>query len=304
MNKNGKLYMRKVLFTSKLALVLTLCYMLFRIVLLPQQLEKSLLPAPVAGNDSMLQYKTMSSQNLSFADYTEIVKRNPFGVSGQTAAKSEGILTAGYIGLERSVSDELGLALLGTISGNPAVARAVIKDVKTDVLKLYKIGQAVAGARIEAIEKDKIILSYNGERRALKLNTMKPLSNGDDTYTSASGTINEIKDITKTDLSSEETNPGPLTRAERVDTILRKAVIEPYITNGQIEGLRINGLENIGIAKNFGLKNGDVIRTIDGQCLTSKQKAFQVLKKARSQPSMSVELLRGNETKEFSFSTK
>ena len=91
------------------------------------------------------------------------------------------------------------------------------------------------------------------------------------------------------------------TKAKHVETLLRKAVIEPYETDGQMEGLRITGLEKVPIAGNLGLKNGDIIRSVNGQQLTSKKKALQVFMKARTKPTMSVELLREGKTKELSF---
>jgi len=54
----------------------------------------------------------------------------------------------------------------------------------------------------------------------------------------------------------------------------------------------------------FGFENGDVIQTINGQMLTDKQKAFQVLKKARSQSSLNFELLRNQHKMDLSFDLK
>jgi len=56
--------------------------------------------------------------------------------------------------------------------------------------------------------------------------------------------------------------------------------------------------------KIFGFKNGDVIQNVNGQALTDKQKAFQVIKKARSQSSLSVQLLRNQHKMDLSFKMK
>jgi len=62
------------------------------------------------------------------------------------------------------------------------------------------------------------------------------------------------------------------TKAKHVETLLRKAVIEPYETDGQMEGLRITGLEKVPIAGNLGLKNGDIIRSVNGQQLSTARR--------------------------------
>ena len=77
--------------------------------------------------------------------------------------------------------------------------------------------------------------------------------------------------------------------------------VAPYIINGQQEGLCITGLDNLSMAGCFGFENGDVIQTINGQLLTNKQKAFQALKKARSQSSLNVQLLRNQHKIDRSF---
>jgi type II secretory pathway component PulC len=86
------------------------------------------------------------------------------------------------------------------------------------------------------------------------------------------------------------------TKIKCVEKILKKAVIEPYLINGRIEGLRITGLDRILLAKDLLLKSGDIIRTVNGQPLSSKRGAYKIFKRARKQPIMKVELLRDGKT--------
>ncbi|MCP4707620.1 MAG: hypothetical protein GY869_03260 [Planctomycetes bacterium] len=68
--------------------------------------------------------------------------------------------------------------------------------------------------------------------------------------------------------------------------------------------MRITKLENVKNAKLLGLKDGDVIRLVNGQLVTNKQKAFQVIRKARTQPFLDVEIQRDSFTKTISFPPK
>jgi type II secretory pathway component PulC len=86
------------------------------------------------------------------------------------------------------------------------------------------------------------------------------------------------------------------TKAKCVETILRKAVIEPYQINGQTEGLRITGLDKILLARDLLLKSGDIIRAVNGHPLNSKRRAYEIFKKARKLPTMKIELLRDGKT--------
>ena len=285
---------RKVLFIGKLALALVLGYAVVRTVLVPEHREKSSTPASALGGSATHENEATGSPDLSFEDYAKIVERNPFGTSGKWTS------TANFTGSRHSVSEELGLALSGTISGSPTLARAVIKDLKTGMLDLYKTNQTVAGARIESIEKDAVVLVCDGQRKVLRLNIGQSGSNNI-SQVASSRTTNKVSNVARVDLPTKKANTNTRTKIGCVEAILNNALIEPYSVDGQIEGLRISDLENISAVKKLGLKNSDVIRAVNGHRLTNKQRAYQIFKKARSQAVIDIELLRDNKTKKLSF---
>jgi type II secretory pathway component PulC len=90
-------------------------------------------------------------------------------------------------------------------------------------------------------------------------------------------------------------------QVRRMEVFLENMKVAPYIVNGKKEGLCITGLDDLDMARNFGFENADVIQTINGQMLTNKQKAFQVLKKGRSQSSLNFRLLRNKQKMDLSF---
>ncbi|MFC1739228.1 hypothetical protein ACFL1G_09295 [Planctomycetota bacterium] len=291
---------RKALFASKLALLMVLLFVVIRVVLPLGEIDNGLTPASAQGKGSAQAVESTRLPDLSLEDYAQIAKRDPFGTSSQATGPGERSLTADSFGLDRSVSEELGLALFGTVSGSPSVARAIIKDLKTGVFDFYKVGQVVGNARIEGIDSDAVTLLHDEQRKILGITSWQSDSS-DNNHVSSSPTNNEKSKTLETDLPEENTNTNIRTKIERVEEVLIKAVIEPYVVNGQTEGLKITGLENIKFAKELGIKNGDVIRTVNGHLLTSKQKAYQVFKKARSQEAMTVELLRSDKPKKLSF---
>jgi len=86
--------------------------------------------------------------------------------------------------------------------------------------------------------------------------------------------------------------------------MLAKTTIKPYIVKDQNLGLEITGLENMMVAnfaKRIGLKDGDIVSAVNGHRLTSKQRAYQILKKARHQKRLSLDLIRDNKPKSISF---
>jgi type II secretion system protein C len=300
MKKNDKLYARKVLFISKLGLVLLLGYVVVRTVALSSHKEKGLPPASALGGDKVYVSETVKPSVLSLEDYTEVIERNLFGTSGRTADADKWASIRNFANSENSVSEELGLALFGTISGRPSVARAIIKNLKTNVFDMYEMGQMVEDARIEGIYKDAVVFKHNGERKILRFNTT--IGNDDNNIRAPlCRTINEKGEAVETGLPDKQASVDFQTKIGCVRAILQEAVVEPYIANDRLEGLRITGLENVEGAEGLGLRDGDIICAVNGHQLTSKQRAYQILKKARSQAVINLELLRGNETKKLSF---
>ena len=81
------------------------------------------------------------------------------------------------------------------------------------------------------------------------------------------------------------------TKLKCVETLLKNALIEPYYVNGQIEGLQLNGLDDISEAKELLLNSGDIILAVNGETLSSKKEAYDIFIKARKEPIMIVDIL-------------
>jgi len=123
-------------------------------------------------------------------------------------------------------------------------------------------------------------------------------SNGSDTAETPPGqSIEKTSDTVGTNTPAKQVPTKVRTKIRFVEAILKKAVIEPYYINGQIEGLQITGLDRILVAGELLLKSGDIIRAVNGQTLNSKRQAYEIFKKARTKPIMIVDLLQDGEAK-------
>ncbi|UCE98808.1 MAG: PDZ domain-containing protein [Planctomycetota bacterium] len=305
MKKGGKLYICKALFVGKLALTSVLLFMAVKLVMLPAHMQVTLSPLSALAREKVPATEATDAPVLLLDDYAEIVERNPFRLSEKQMRKNQQTSMTNSLSADDYLSEQLGLALIGTISGNPVVARAIIKTLKTGGLDLYRVGQTVEEARIESIESDTVILLHNGQRKVLKLDILRSAGNSDNGVKPLSSqTARDVSKAVKTNLPDEETLLGVQTKKRYMETILDEAMIEPYVVDSQTEGLKITGIENIKAAKDLGLKNGDVIHTVNGHRLTSRKKAYQVFKKAKSEPSVRLELIRNGEIETLSFSLR
>ena len=196
---------------------------------------------------------------------------------------------------------ERDYVLRATFAGPPLIARAIIQDVSiktTDSYKIddviYEAGNGSPAVRLEAVKKNAAVLTCNGQRRILRLRGNKTPSVSDKKNSRKASSSKPVAVIKKP-------RSRVRLRNEIIEDFLNTAQIEPYVVKGKVQGLRLKELDKIKNNRFPGLRNGDVIQVINSQKLTSKQKAFQVFKKAMSQPRLNIEFLRDEKHKTLSF---
>ena len=240
---------------------------------------------------------------LTEEDRVEIVSRNIFLPDGASGRDS----TSNDTGASLLARTRLQVRLLGTIAGDAEIARAVIEDMTSKVQDIYKVGDSVQGAEVRHIARNRVILLVDGKSEVLEL------------YLTASGAPADARSSTPgpaidIDLSKAVSVISPtqfeinkkalLAQIGGVEAVVKAAKLTPYVVDGKTEGLRITGLDNISMARFVGIQNEDVIQVVNGQTLTSRQKAYQVMRKARTQGNLNVQLLRDGEEKALTFGIK
>lgn len=303
-NKKKKTHKRKILLIIKLALVLALGHVIIKTAVMPQNSKLTLAPKSAGGSEKVVNTKPLRDASATEPDYSAILKRDIFGSQGTATSQAKTLpVDDSVITASQSKDDELGIALIGTIAGSPALSRAIIKDLKTNVLSQYKTGQAIKNASIQSIERDRIVLLHKGRQKVLDLRTKEFAASGSDSGRSGAPVhANAAKTV------GIKPQARPLNtfadKLRHTAIMLPKAKVEPHSVAGEVEGLRISDLDNVEGAKDLGLRDGDVIRAINGHRLNSKQKAFQIAMKARSQDVLDIELKRDDEIKKFSLPLK
>ena len=165
------------------------------------------------------------------------------------------------------------------------------------------LGTTRANNITTSLEEDKLVLYLEEVQVPITAPGIEQFFNGNNTTESS-----EVRDIEKKcDIEKKDDQQEPTkvrTKIKCVETILKKAVIEPYYINGQIEGLKLGGLDKISEANTLLLKNGDIILAVNGHTLNSKKKAYSIFIKARKKPIMIVDLLQDGETKTLLYDFK
>ncbi|MEN6575344.1 MAG: type II secretion system protein N [Phycisphaerales bacterium] len=281
----------KVFRLVKAALILVLVYAGFRAITGHLHLG-AFDPAVVSGDEPPTEVEPPVTRSPSRSDYAVILRKNLFTGSDDDAGPGTDDNRSQPIDSMPS-AEELGLRLVGAIAGGPAISRANIQNTKTNTTGVYRIGDTIASAKVEAIQQDAVVLQYDGQQFILRLHA-GPTGDKEPPAGTEQQTVTEP-------VPAGKQSASPAVKADSIAEVFRKATIEPVVKNDRTEGLRITGLDKIPMAELFGFKNGDVIQSVNGQQLTSKQKAFQVLMKAKTQSKVDIQLLRNGKSKDLSF---
>ena len=186
------------------------------------------------------------------------------------------------------------LIFLGTLTNPPSP----LKNSKSYAHAFGALGSMRVDSAAGSIEEDKLVLYLEEVPETMMNPGIEQFFNGNDTAKPSGARNTEKKSDTEIKDAQQELTKVR-TKIKCVESVLKNAVIEPYCINGRIEGLQINGLDEISEAKALHLKSGDIILTVNGQTLSSKKDAYDIFKQARKKPTMIVDLLRDGEAKKL-----
>ncbi|MFC1658447.1 hypothetical protein ACFL1D_03555 [Candidatus Omnitrophota bacterium] len=195
--------------------------------------------------------------------------------------------------LVKAVPEKLDLELLGTAIVNIKDPAAFIKDLKTGRQGVYRLGNSIRQARVVKIAMGEVTLEKEGRRQVLRL------SSRGRKWADA-----EKQDLPVISVSGNDilvNRSSALNQAGQIFKALSKVKVRPYYQSDKIAGMMIDGIEEGSIIEQAGIRNLDVINTVNNQRIDSYQKALQVFKKARNQGQVTISLLRQGENKQLCY---
>ena len=189
-----------------------------------------------------------------------------------------------------SVASAQGLTLKGTLFTQSLSPLAIIEDARSGQIVMYELGDDVDGLQIVRIRRGEIILNSSDGEFTLTLpgggisQPVTDMINDEKWY-------NVIKqgNVITTD---RETISGAISR---VRDIMRDVKIGPYSADGKKLGIAITRLNEKGILKEIGIKQGDIIETVNGFTLNSPYQIFNAYRKLKGKDQLEVKILRSSQ---------
>jgi type II secretion system protein C len=181
---------------------------------------------------------------------------------------------------------KMGLELWGTILGKPSMA--FIFNPDTNQQGLFNLNDNVQGFRLVKISSGKVVLEKDGDAWELILtaNNKNRSAGGKAVVFSdpASGTIvvNRLQMMAQ------------MLRAKDILGSVKIFPIPDPVTS-KLGGFRVDNVPAGSLIEDVGIKNGDVIYSVQGQKLQTIQDAWSMFAKVQTQSRVEVVLMRNNE---------
>jgi general secretion pathway protein C len=225
------------------------------------------------------------------AEYERIVMSGLFGSAGKAAQEKP---AAAPPPVEEET--KLRLKLCGTSATKPRdlFASAIILNEEKNQTGTFCVGQEVV---------DKVTLEEVWQRKVILLNKAanrrEVLRSEPDTKEGAGGgagpTAPQLKLTTgaggnRVTLKKQEIVQDLVTNYADIVTQIKPELY--HDAEGKVAGLTASNLESIPIAQKLGVKNGDVLQTVNNEVIDSEEKIMELVNKYRNSSTFRIGLLR------------
>ena len=169
---------------------------------------------------------------------------------------------------------------------------------------------------VMTIEEDRVIIREGSSPRLTYLEKEKvsdPGASSSSSTPSSSSSPNDKSDINKRILAGVKKKGAGKYEISResIDTVLSNmsalstdARVVPDFKGGKQRGFKLFSIKPKSVFSKIGLKNGDVLKTVNGYTLSSPDKILEVYGKLKDSEQISIEVLRRGKPRNFEYSIR
>ena len=233
---------------------------------------------------------TASNQNAqptpeSERDWNIIANTKVFGTLGVQQASAPAAATP--------PPSPLSLTLIGTFVTTGQEPYAIIEDKKKQNQDMFIIGDSVFDqATLKKIYQDRVEIERLGKLEILKLDEF-----GGPDAPAGGGIANQGDDYV---VDEAELDKG----LENLPLLLTQARAVPYFKDGRSIGLRLFAIKTGSLYEKIGLKNGDILKSINGNSLADITQALKLFEQLKQERSINLVLEREKQDREFKYTIR
>ncbi len=228
--------------------------------------------------------KQQQDQKLKpLTDYKTIIDRNLFNTNKHSDQINN------LPDTENLPETDLKLKLWGTVVGITEKAYAVIEETESKTQNLYRQGDKIQQATITRILREMVILRINGRDEILE---MEDSLKNKLAYAPEEPPDNEDVSADEKDIHIDR---RLIDKAIEGKNFLKDAKIIPDFSNPKALGLKIVEINPESIISQFGIKEGDIIMSLDGHKFRKTKEIIDYYRSRPSSEGMSVEIIRSGQ---------
>ena len=190
-------------------------------------------------------------------------------------------------------SSPLSLTLVGTFIATGQEPYAIIEDKKKQDQDMFVLNQSVFGqATLKKIFQDRVEVERAGKIEVLKLDDF-----GGSASPSGAGVLADGDDFV---IEEAELDKG----LENLPMLLTQARAVPYFKDGRSIGLRLFAIKTGSLYEKIGLKNGDILKSLNGTGLGDISQALKLFEQLKQERSINLVLERDKQDREFKYTIR
>lgn len=198
---------------------------------------------------------------------------------------------------------ESSIGLSATMVAEPAEwSFAVIDDGENDEDRLLREGQQVADFVLAAIQRERVVLASKGggfecvalgEKKRSKKKRSSSRTFGKKRSGSKSKSAKIKEGVKKTGKNQYEIDREMLNeQLDDLGTLSKQARVIPHYRDGRPQGFKIVGVRPGSLYSHIGVRSGDVLKSVNGEEITSPNKALELYEKLKSSDNVNVDVER------------
>ena len=188
--------------------------------------------------------------------------------------------------------------LIGTVAGSDTYSYAIIEDPFQKVHKIFRINDTIApGVKLLNIMRNRITISRDGKREDIE-------PGGQDTpFQAQSRPPMQPAPVAPPSPEASQSMPSTMVvdrevveeATQDMNKLLTQARLVPNFTGGAADGFRIFSIVPNSLFEKVGLRNGDILHSINGVELKDPEKAFQVYQMLKDNDRFVIDLMRAGQ---------
>ena len=270
--------------------------------------QKLRLPPQVSGRKPDTVSKKQKEKEPSF--YAVIHKRDLFHSAKEEVAKKKAPTTRKKVVIKEEALEKtpLRVRLRGTVYRESGNSIAIIEDTKTRKQDVYHVGDFILGeAKLIGISRNKVYLERNGKQEVLEVYEGPEVRTGEraEDKRPQRGPIPTGAGIRRLSANRYRIPQEDLRNAfENMNHLLTQVRMVPNFNNGEPDGFKLLSVKSGSLIHRSGLRDGDIIKRVNGIEIDSPEKAFEIYDQVKNEPTITVEIERGGGKKTFTYEVR